>query len=117
MSWKHRTIGFDESYERIRDGVELLALKAGECADVFLFTRTTADRRGRVLLLSPLAVELAGDALGACWVECEAPELFEWDLVIGPPDGCDRLGLRRPRFGRARDASPPFTPGGEQTPR
>jgi hypothetical protein len=106
MPWKHCFIRLDECYERIRDGVDLLLLGAGDTQDVALFSRTTADRRRRVLLLTPRAVELAGTCLSERWVECDGPELFEWDLVIGTPGVCERMGLCRPRFGRFAQPGP-----------
>lgn len=106
MGWKHCKMRIDECYERIRDGVELLALKAEDPCEVALFSRTTADRCHHVLLLSPRAVQLAGDALSERWAECEAPELFEWDLVVGPHEACGKLGLPRPQFRRSPEPSP-----------
>lgn len=106
MGWKHCSMRIDECYERVRDGVELLALKAGDTCDVALFSRTTADRCHHVLLLTPRAVELAADALSERWVECDDPYLFEWDLVVGPKEACQQLGLMRPQFGRRPDPSP-----------
>lgn len=106
MPWKHCKISVSESYERLHEGVGLLALANGNSPDIALFTRTTPDHRRRVLLLSPRAVELAGDALPDRWTTCDAPELFEWDPVFGPADACVRFGLSRPRFGRAQPTPP-----------
>jgi hypothetical protein len=100
MGWKQLTITIDDGYERIRDGVDLLLASASADDGVGLFSRTSVDRRHRILLLSPRAVEIAGDALSRRWVDCEAPELFDWDLVAGVAGVCERLGLARPRFGR-----------------
>jgi hypothetical protein len=100
MPWKQCAISIHEDYECIEDGVALLALSAGDPPEVALFTRTTADRRQRVLLLSPLAVELIGDALASRWSDCDAPEIFEWDLALGPIEAYARLGLSRPHFGK-----------------
>lgn len=111
MPWKHCSIPIGASYERLLEGVGLLALAHGNSPDIALFTRTTPDRRRRVLLLSPKAVELAGDALPEGWKQCEAPELFEWDPVFGPGDACTRFGLTRPSFGRACQ-TPPVIFGG-----
>ena len=107
MPWKHCRIPIDASYQRLLDGVELLALADGDSPDVALFSRTTPCRRQRVLLLTPRAVELAADALPGEWEECDAPELFEWDPVFGPADACQRFGLSRPCFGRMRASLPP----------
>jgi hypothetical protein len=106
MQWMQCIMGIDECYERIRDGVDLLTLRAGDAGDVALLSRTTADRRHRVLLLSPLAAELAGPDLSSRWTPCDGPELFEWDLVVGPPDARERFGLRRPRFGGPPEPTP-----------
>jgi hypothetical protein len=106
MCWKQCRISVDESYERFHEGVGLLALANGNSQDIALFTRTTPDHRHRVLLLSPKAVELAGDALPDRWTHCDAPELFEWDAVFGPADACERLGLARPTFKRAPSTPP-----------
>jgi hypothetical protein len=111
MPWKQRIIGIDEGYERIRDGVDLLTLKPGCVEGVALLTRTTADRRRRVLLLSPRAVELAGDALAESWQPCDAPELFQWDPVVGSAEICRQLGLARPQFSEGRTPTP-ITPIG-----
>ena len=106
MRWKQCTISIHDHYEQLHEGVRLLALANKDSADIALFTRTTPDHRHRVLLLSPLAAELAGDALCDRWVECEAPELFEWDLVHGPADACERFALCRPTFGRGSRTPP-----------
>lgn len=106
MVWKHCIMRIGECYERVRDGVDLLAVKAADPREIALFSRTTADRRHRVLLLSPRAVELAADVLSERWIACDEPELFEWDLVVGPAEACDHLGLCKPRFGRQPEASP-----------
>lgn len=106
MCWKQCTISIQDSYERLHEGVRLLALASGDSPEIALFTRTTPDHRHRVLLLSPLAAELAGDALCDRWVECEAPELFEWDLVHGTVESCERFGLCRPTFGHGRHTPP-----------
>jgi hypothetical protein len=106
MPWKQCAISIHESYECIEDGVALLALSAGDPPEVALFTRTTADRRQRVLLLSPLAVDLIGDALASRWSDCEAPEIFEWDLALGPVEAFTHLGLSRPSFGKSRAPLP-----------
>jgi|GEM_PF-4580815 len=106
MPWKHCKISIDQCYERLLEGVGLLALANGDAPDIALFTRTTPDRQHRVLLLSPRAVELAGDALPEHWADCDAPELFEWDPVFGPPDACERFGLQRPCFDRAPPTPP-----------
>lgn len=100
MPWKQCKISVDASYERLCEGVGLLALAHHDSLDIALFSRTTPDHRHRVLLLSPKAVELAGDALPDCWTECDAPELFQWDSVFGPADAAERFGLSRPSFGR-----------------
>jgi len=100
MTWKQRRIAIEENYERIREGVVLLRLQACDTTGIALLTRTTPDRRHRVLLLTPQAVERAGDALSTQWVDCDAPELFAWDLVVGEPDTCSRFGLPRPQFGK-----------------
>ena len=106
MRWKQCTISIKDSYEQLHEGVRLLALANHDTPDIALFTRTTPDHRHRVLLLSPLAAELAGDALCERWTECEAPELFEWDLVHGTADACERFALCRPSFGKT-PRSPP----------
>jgi len=113
VTWKQCVISINESYERFEEGVGLLARAAKHPPDLALFTRTTVDRCHRVLLLSPLAVELAGGALSERWTDCEAPELFEWDLVIGAPEACDRLGLCRPSFGRTPAPSPVIVIGAD----
>lgn len=111
MPWKHCRISISASYERLLEGVGLLALANGDPPDIALFTRTTPCRRQRVLLLTPRAVELAGDALPESWKPCEAPELFEWDAVFGPADACARFGLNRPSFGRRAAPTPPLVFG------
>ena len=105
MAWKQCRIAISASYDRLVEGVGLLALANGNCPDIALFTRTTPDRRHRILLLTPRAIELAGDALPDDWCDCDAPELFEWDLVFGPADACERFCLTRPCF-RARPTPP-----------
>jgi hypothetical protein len=110
MGWKQCAIAYGRPYETLCDGVSLLTLKGAAGCDVALFTRTTADRRWRVLLLSPAAVDLADGALSDQWSECEAPELFDWDIVVGTVEACERLGLRRPRF-RQREAPLPYVFG------
>ena len=116
MTWKQCTLPIEESCERIRDGVELLAAAAHDAPDVALFSRTTADRRHRVLLLSPRAVERASEALSARWSDSDTPEVFEWDLIVGCPEAHEHLGLASPRFGRDRPASPVFLMGGDPRP-
>jgi hypothetical protein len=106
MRWKQCTISINDNYERLHEGVRLLALASGDSPQIALFTRTTPDHRHRVLLLSPLAAELAEDALCERWGDCDAPELFEWDLVFGPADACERFGLCRPTFGKAPRTPP-----------
>jgi hypothetical protein len=98
MDWKQCVIPVTASYETFEDGICLLARAHGYPAELALLTRTTADRRSRVLLLSPLAAKLAGDDLCPSWKDCDGPELFEWDVVIGPEDACERLGLNRPVY-------------------
>jgi len=115
MPWKHSRISITASYERLLEGVRLLALANDNSPDIALFTRTTPDHEHRVLLLTPTAVELAGNALPDCWTDCEAPELFEWDPVFGPPDACERFGLRQPSF-RGAAPTPPITFGGGPKP-
>jgi hypothetical protein len=115
MGWKHLTIAIEDDYERIRDGVELLLARAADMDDVALFTRTSADRRHRVLLLSPHAVELAGEVLSGRWVDCDEPELFQWDLVVGDAGAGEKLRLARPCFGR-REKSPIIVIGGKPPP-
>jgi hypothetical protein len=110
MTWKHCAILLDEDYACIRDAVGLMALAAGDPPEVGLFSRTTPDRRQRVLLLSPLAVELAGDALPARWTDCDAPGEFRWDMVFGRDDTCERLGLTRPDFRTSKAQSPSADP-------
>jgi hypothetical protein len=112
MPWKQCRISINTRYERLLEGVRLLALANGNSPDIALFTRTTPDHEHRVLLLSPKAVELAGDALPDCWTDWEAPELFEWDPVFGPPQACERFGLVRPSFGHPSPI-PPVTFGGD----
>jgi hypothetical protein len=111
MGWKQRRIGIGESYERFRDGVELLRLRAPNPEDIALLTRTTADRRYRILLLTPAAVETCGDVLSELWVASDAPELLDWDIVEGDADIRERLGLARPQFGK-RAPSPVAAIGG-----
>ena len=106
MSWKHRRIPICASYKRLLQGVMLLALANGDSPEIALFSRTTACRRHRVLLLTPEAVRLAGDALPEEWGLCEAPELFEWDRVFGADDACERFGLTRTCIGRSRLTPP-----------
>lgn len=113
MPWKHRRIPISASYERLLEGVGLLALANANSPEIALFSRTTPCRRYRILLLTPRAVELAGDALPDDWQECEAPGLFEWDPVFGPADACERFGLARPSFGR--HGTPPIIFGVSQT--
>ncbi|HKR88019.1 MAG TPA: hypothetical protein VJS38_07570 [Phenylobacterium sp.] len=109
MGWKQCVISIQDSYEQLHEGVRLLALANKDSVDIALFTRTMPDHRHRVLLLSPLAAELAGDALCDRWTASEAPELFEWDLVHGSPGACERFGLCRPTFGRGH--TPPLVFG------
>ena len=106
MPWKQAFIPIDASYDRIRTGVEiLLAAKHDPCV-VALFTRTSADRIHRVLLLSPAAVELVGAVLSRIWSCFDAPQLFEWDLVVGSSESYARLGLSPPKFGINAPKSP-----------
>lgn len=106
MPWKHCRISIGANYERLKEGVRLLALANEDAPEIALFTRTTPCRRHRILLLTPKAVELAGDALPDSWTDCEAPELFEWDLVFGPIDACERFRLCRPCFAGVRPTPP-----------
>src|SRR4051794_9929331 len=106
MSWKQCKILVDASYERLLEGVRLMAMANGNSPDIALFTRTTPDHCHRMLLLSPAAVEQAGDALSDLWTDCDAPELFEWDLVFGPADACERFGLAQPNFSRTPSTPP-----------
>jgi hypothetical protein len=106
MLWKHLVVPVEENYEQICDGVELLARSARHASDVALFSRTTADRLYRVLLLSPGAVEMAGDKLSANWKPCDCPDVFDWDLVVGSPESYRVLGLRKHRVLREAAATP-----------
>ncbi|CAN7555821.1 hypothetical protein LJR219_003986 [Phenylobacterium sp. LjRoot219] len=115
MPWKQCRIAVEASYEQLHEGVGLLALANKDAQDIALFSRTTPDHRHRVLLLSPRAAELAGDALCDRWTECDAPELFEWDPVFGGADACQRFGLCRPSFTRG-PTTPPVIFGSEPPP-
>jgi len=107
MPWMQCKITVEASSARMEQGVALLARANAESPEIALFARTMADQRRRMLLLSPKAVELAGEALSELWTVCEAPELFEWDLVVGPAEASQRFGLQRPSF-RPSSLKPPI---------
>jgi hypothetical protein len=97
MGWKRCEIDIGDSCECIIDAVALLSLSAGDPPEIALLTRTTEDRRRRLLMLSPLAVELAGDMLPARWTDCDPPGP-DCALMYGQPQSCDCLGVPRPQF-------------------
>jgi hypothetical protein len=97
MGWKHCEIDIGDNCECILDALALLALSAGDPPEIALLTRTTDDRRRRILALSPLAVELAGDMLPPRWTDCDPPTC-EYALMYGQARSWDCLGVPRPSF-------------------
>lgn len=96
MDWKQFAIPQDEDYTPLQLKVEALFFAAGGPADVALFVRTLDDRSGEVLLLSPGAVRLFGNAVPPTWESTSIPSGFGWTLLVGHAEAREQLGLRSP---------------------
>ena len=96
MPWKQLSVPTGAGYLDVQTSISNFSQANGDPPDFALFARTDDGTSSEILLLSPKAVEMMGNALPPTWTAAPDPRDFGWSLLFGHADAWERLGLQTP---------------------
>jgi hypothetical protein len=92
IGWKQCTTPFPGDF-KVREMFDVLFVALGAPEGVALFSRTTADSKNTIFLLTPDAAKHS-DTLPGKWTDAGDPSEHGWSLLVGGNDPHKRFGLR-----------------------
>jgi hypothetical protein len=91
--WKQCITPYPGDFKGIQDKFEIVFMALGAPEEMALFSRTTADRKHEIFLLSPAAAGMA-EHLDGEWTD--APDALDhaWGMLVANGDARKLLGVQ-----------------------